>query len=295
MTRAMSDGAGDAGEGRRGPGRLRARSVSGAFLSTFRHSDRRAKPAFTLIELLVVISIIALLIALLLPAVKKTRELARRVECATNLRQIGIALTVYTDDHNGYYPEGHTNPQMVVWREQTLQAVAEIMGTFRESERMFGYYGIDLTPRFGEQFVCPSSQQNPRPIYGYRQNDGKGPRGVTSYFLVTHNSEYPISPHIWDVEPVETIQQSGSVVFPDKPLADFIMADALTYRFDALLEAPTPYWHGNHLSEWVMEADGDPRSVDAGSNVLGLDGHVEWRNSSVLEWWVTSTGESHWR
>ena len=63
---------------------------------------RKKKNGFTLIELLVVIAIIAILAAMLLPALSKAREKARQASCMSNLKQIGLAETMYADDSNGW-------------------------------------------------------------------------------------------------------------------------------------------------------------------------------------------------
>ena len=69
--------------------------------------DSRSRNAFTLIELLVVMAIIAILAAMLLPALRSTKEAANGVKCMSNLRQLGVCLRLYTTDYNNVVPTAY--------------------------------------------------------------------------------------------------------------------------------------------------------------------------------------------
>ena len=132
--------------------RLASRCIfAGMNTSEVKTPARRARRAFTLIELLVVIAIIAILAALLLPALASAKQWSVRTKCAGNLHQIGLAMTMYADDYNGFYPESggtilwnqtDTNTHVQSWMEQFVP-FAKSTNIFQcpaNLQTQFGYF-----------------------------------------------------------------------------------------------------------------------------------------------------------
>jgi prepilin-type N-terminal cleavage/methylation domain-containing protein/prepilin-type processing-associated H-X9-DG protein len=83
-------------------------------------ASRRKPAAFTLIELLVVIAIIAILAALLLPALSRAKEQAKSTSCKNHLRQMGLSLRMYVEDNNHKYPLYSYSSSTSPWQSPTL-------------------------------------------------------------------------------------------------------------------------------------------------------------------------------
>lgn len=109
---------------------------------------RRVSAAFTLIELLVVIAIIAILASLLLPALAKAKTRAQRMKCVGNLKQIGLGMKLWADDHGGKYP----------WLVDQTQGGGKPNGTDNATANFqFSIVSNELvTPKL---LVCPSDSK----------------------------------------------------------------------------------------------------------------------------------------
>ena len=120
------------------------------------------KKGFTLIELLVVIAIIAMLLAILMPALSKVKKIAMRVVCATNLKGLGTAQTVYANDYDDeYVVQGAGNSNLTwsdgtsAWQDNTVSWATRTEITVGASLYLL-VREADVSPK---SFICPSGDQ----------------------------------------------------------------------------------------------------------------------------------------
>jgi prepilin-type N-terminal cleavage/methylation domain-containing protein/prepilin-type processing-associated H-X9-DG protein len=201
--------------------------------------------AFTLIELLVVIAIIAILAAMLLPALSSAKQKAWTTSCTSNLHQIGLGMKMFADDNNEYYPESGAT---IYWNDTDPTTMKPSW-----SEQIFPYTGNTNV------YNCPGNVQLAAKL-----------RGPFNYFNGC-NAAYVATGGFAAVRSTEILFPSAFVLGGDTAgtkggpvLFDPLDADKDDYTQNCVGGAADP-----SLTEyWQIHSKGQ--------NVMFADGHSKW-------------------
>jgi len=235
----------------------------------------RSKKSFTLIELLVVIAIIAILAAMLLPALSKARDKARGIACTSNAKQIAMANIMYADDFNSVLTHGQYSQAYLV---QTLRnGTLTTLMWFDNLEDYTGDYKV---------FNCPSKGQldvlNGRPGYGWCRNG------------------MPYRPTTLDAAVLITSFQTPSeaMVFAchcDTVTSGYFASANYTQTYSMYVYSPNVSTHRTadmwDLPNGLYGHVGDLHN--GGTNIGYLDGHVAWMKKNAIHN-TTDAGKRLW-
>jgi len=216
---------------------------------------------FTLIELLVVTAILAVLVALLLPALSLARESARRVHCGNNLHQWGGVLNMYANDNKDWFPiTGRPRSQEAgatseLWN-YIPTSTADILTRYVPKEAMVGI------------MTCKSNR-----YYGVFYPDWEHPtRTATQYQWFMNKLEAPAT---W-YHGQQNLSCLGRIEGNTSRIA--CMSD-----FNVYLYYPSGWdlGYSNHVKTQWYGYDPNHRPPAFGVNVLYADWHAEWRDESL--------------
>lgn len=213
---------------------------------------RVTRRAFTLIELLIVVAIIALLIGVLLPALSSARRTAQAVACGSNLKQLGAAMRMYLDDHNGTLPQLRVNPAT---GELTKGSEGVNVGAlFGGKLGTLPFLGIDqigaerrplneyISDAAPPSDTAPTAANFEMPAFQSPADAGTTQAGLdafdTSSVYNLIGTSYTLNDHALDDNPAEELyptlipREGGRPPRVDTPTRTWLLADQPIYNYD---------------------------------------------------------------